>query len=204
MLFCCNCFSFFYFRGVGFLRYFQVKQLPNFLLASPVLSLAFCSIVLYASTLPKVFQSLRKGRIVLYPVGDNRSSDSTSQSNYRLSAKPVEGNLSLDFTNIACHEMGIYITFFLVSQFLLKPIKVLINLFYFVKLLLLCIRKVDFACSRYDQSLILIIVCATSLCSQKVEDTIFLKTELEIKIFLLSSTNTYMLLFIYRVHANVT
>ncbi|XP_054823090.1 uncharacterized protein LOC129321378 isoform X2 [Prosopis cineraria] len=41
--------------GVGFLRYFQLKQLPNFLLASPVLSLAFCSIYYYAKSRPQNF-----------------------------------------------------------------------------------------------------------------------------------------------------
>lgn len=48
----------FCYRGVGFLKYFQFKQLPNFLLASPVLSLAVCSIISYTKSRPELFLSL--------------------------------------------------------------------------------------------------------------------------------------------------
>ncbi|KAB1220987.1 GPI mannosyltransferase 2 [Morella rubra] len=44
--------------GAGFLTYFQLKQLPNFLLASPILSLALCSVVYYAQSRPEIFFSL--------------------------------------------------------------------------------------------------------------------------------------------------
>lgn len=45
-------------RGVGFLRYFQLKQLPNFLLASPILSLAVCSVLHLVRSQPEIFFSL--------------------------------------------------------------------------------------------------------------------------------------------------
>ncbi|XAR72360.1 hypothetical protein NMG60_11018972 [Bertholletia excelsa] len=43
---------------VGFLRYFQLKQLPNFFLASPILSLAICSIIHYIKLQPQILLSL--------------------------------------------------------------------------------------------------------------------------------------------------
>lgn len=81
-------------RGVGFLRYFQVKQLPNFLLASPMLSLAVCSIALYALSFSKVFRSSREGRTfasILCPVEGNQSTDPTSQSNCGISSTTLKG-----------------------------------------------------------------------------------------------------------------
>ncbi|XP_044482746.1 GPI mannosyltransferase 2 [Mangifera indica] len=53
--------------GVGFLKYFQLKQLPNFLLASPILTLALCSIIYYVMAQPKLvfslgFQTSKEGK----------------------------------------------------------------------------------------------------------------------------------------------
>ncbi|KAM7469062.1 hypothetical protein LguiA_007245 [Lonicera macranthoides] len=63
--------------GVGFLRYFQLKQFPNFLLAFPILSLAVCSIIYYAKLRKEVFLSLgfraspvdKKSAAVFFSVG---------------------------------------------------------------------------------------------------------------------------------------
>ncbi|XP_047307842.1 GPI mannosyltransferase 2 isoform X2 [Impatiens glandulifera] len=44
--------------GVGFLKYFQLRQLPNFLLASPILFLALSTIFHYVKQRPEVFFSL--------------------------------------------------------------------------------------------------------------------------------------------------
>lgn len=41
-------------RNVGFLRYFQVKQIPNFLLASPILILAVLAIFVYGRSQPRL------------------------------------------------------------------------------------------------------------------------------------------------------
>lgn len=45
--------------NVGFLRYFQLKQIPNFLLATPILALVFWSTIAYLKRIiPQVWQYL--------------------------------------------------------------------------------------------------------------------------------------------------
>ncbi|KAI5387161.1 uncharacterized protein LOC127105108 isoform X1 [Lathyrus oleraceus] len=79
--------------GVGFLTYFQLKQLPNFLLASPILSLAFFSVVHYAKSRPQIFFSLgfdttieEKSRGVVFLSEDHsrfKATDSVEKSSVR-------------------------------------------------------------------------------------------------------------------------
>lgn len=77
-------------RGVGFLRYFQVKQLPNFLLASPTLSLAIGSVILYSNLLYKAFHPLRMHR----------------KNDFTLVPKSVETNKSSDAPHASANDMS--------------------------------------------------------------------------------------------------
>ncbi|KAL0732686.1 hypothetical protein Bca4012_008895 [Brassica carinata] len=97
--------------GVGFLRYFEFKQLPNFLLASPILSLAVCSIVSYMKTRPELFISLgfqatekeKRSSARLYPLKDVLEPDvkaSSSEGNRDIrKRKPSRKDATV--TNVA-------------------------------------------------------------------------------------------------------
>ncbi|KAM7469496.1 hypothetical protein LguiA_007679 [Lonicera macranthoides] len=84
--FLCCTILFSHYWGLGFLRYFQLKQLPNFLLAFPILSLAVCSIIYYAKLRREVFLSLgfraspvdKKSAAVFFSVGTESRSKSES------------------------------------------------------------------------------------------------------------------------------
>ncbi|XP_042445987.1 GPI mannosyltransferase 2-like [Zingiber officinale] len=76
--------------GVGFLRYFQVKQLPNFLLASPTLSLAIGSVILYSNLLYEAFQPLHMHK----------------KNDFTLVSKSVESNKSSDAPHASANDMS--------------------------------------------------------------------------------------------------
>ncbi|CAM6035844.1 unnamed protein product [Sphagnum compactum] len=77
--------------NVGFLRYFEIKQIPNFMLASPMLALAICSLISYGKQQSRLLLSLgfratpmEWGKLVLSPtleqkhvkyIDDNCSAD---------------------------------------------------------------------------------------------------------------------------------
>lgn len=81
--------------GVGFLRYFEVKQMPNFLLASPILTIAIASIIHYARLLRETPPSFRKTSDLSRNLLGKDHSQETISSNIISSTKEFKGRLGL-------------------------------------------------------------------------------------------------------------
>ncbi|KAL1199022.1 hypothetical protein V5N11_028361 [Cardamine amara subsp. amara] len=98
--------------GVGFLKYFQFKQLPNFLLASPILSLAVCSIMSYVKSRPELFISLgfqatnneKRSAARLYSLKDAVETEvktSTNEGNRGIRQRKPSKKKEVTVTNVA-------------------------------------------------------------------------------------------------------
>ncbi|CAA0193023.1 putative GPI mannosyltransferase 2 [Arabidopsis thaliana] len=101
--------------GVGFLKYFQFKQLPNFLLASPILSLAVCSIMSYMKSRPELFISLgfqatekeRRSAARLYSLKDAVEPSvktSTSEGNRDIRQRKPSSRKDVTVTKVAAES----------------------------------------------------------------------------------------------------
>ncbi|KFK35237.1 hypothetical protein AALP_AA5G258200, partial [Arabis alpina] len=98
--------------GVGFLRYFQFKQLPNFLLASPILSLAVCSIKSYMTSRPELFLSLgfqatekeKRSSARLYSLKDAYVKTSPNEGNPDFRQRKPSRKKDATVTNVAAES----------------------------------------------------------------------------------------------------
>jgi len=103
--------------GVGFLKYFQFKQLPNFLLASPILSLAVCSIMSYMKSRPELFISLgfqatekeKRSAARLYSLKDAVEPSvktSTNEGNHDIRQRKPSSKKDVTGTKVAPEKSG--------------------------------------------------------------------------------------------------